>query len=715
MLPTQATHPEEGGKGQSSPFPEGDRRVRQRRHPAAEQHEKRVAEMRNHAAAVRLEESLETKQRAPPWPPATDPQSHSPVVPEALVSAMVAEAHAAANATGATSNKLAQTVVGEFIVALGVAEPGTRVNELLNSMQQPEMRRLHQLLLSSRAALSRLDAAGGIAGWAAADRDLMDARLGEVVRLVDQRTKSLGKLRAAPEPTPREQMRRSQAALSLPALWESAAAEMEARTHLVAAGWLEGCAKSPTGCALVPYRMRGNDGHCDVCKAKQPVGTVMASCRAEDYDVCTKCIGQLSRDGSQRAMPPLHVVQAAPLYGFQAAAGQLPLGGSSLATQPLEEFWRGRAGQPVPPEMIGAMVVALEIEEEERQSLRRVLQQQQQHKAEAGAKFDALMARVPPEAPLLRARTQTQLDSLRSDMSQAEEQASRLRQRIEQLERQRCASSLAEPNLLDELVARLDLDLRSRAERDRPPRSPSFLDCPPAPRASDAAAPALIDHLPNEVLPALKGLVGVTFERNSHPSAGPGGALYERFLNQCADAAASALAGAGTSPDGASSAAIAAPFTVEEMEYTWCFGGFWDSSTYIDGKLYSPVFTSGLYNWSAPPVSPSTAHDTPLVRPSPCRRRLLLFPGGNKTPHLAAYLDVPDSATLPMGWTRDAHFTLTIHNQKETSRNVVKGAPAAFVSRRSGASSDGLTAPPAPQTPTTSSACALAIGAFGSL
>ena len=80
----------------------------------------------------------------------------------------------------------------------------------------------------------------------------------------------------------------------------------------------------------------------------------------------------------------------------------------------------------------------------------------------------------------------------------------------------------------------------------------------------------------------------------------------------------------------------------------------------------------------APPLSRLQPHITPLVRPSPCRRRLLLFPGGNKTPHLAAYLDVPDSATLPMGWTRDAHFTLTIHNQKEPSRNVVKGAPAAF-------------------------------------
>lgn len=43
---------------------------------------------------------------------------------------------------------------------------------------------------------------------------------------------------------------------------------------------------------------------------------------------------------------------------------------------------------------------------------------------------------------------------------------------------------------------------------------------------------------------------------------------------------------------------------------------------------------------------------------------------------LSVYLDVADSATLPQGWTRHAHFTLTVHNQKDPTRNVVKGASA---------------------------------------
>ena len=55
-------------------------------------------------------------------------------------------------------------------------------------------------------------------------------------------------------------------------------------------------------------------------------------------------------------------------------------------------------------------------------------------------------------------------------------------------------------------------------------------------------------------------------------------------------------------------------------------------------------------------------------------RRILLFPGGNNVQQLSVYLDVADSATLPQGWTRHAHFTLTVHNQKDATRNVVKGA-----------------------------------------
>jgi len=62
----------------------------------------------------------------------------------------------------------------------------------------------------------------------------------------------------------------------------------------------------------------------------------------------------------------------------------------------------------------------------------------------------------------------------------------------------------------------------------------------------------------------------------------------------------------------------------------------------------------------------------------PSRRRILLFPGGNNVQQLSVYLDVADSATLPQGWTRHAHFTLTVHNQKDPSRNVVKDADHQF-------------------------------------
>ena len=56
-------------------------------------------------------------------------------------------------------------------------------------------------------------------------------------------------------------------------------------------------------------------------------------------------------------------------------------------------------------------------------------------------------------------------------------------------------------------------------------------------------------------------------------------------------------------------------------------------------------------------------------------RRILLFPGGNNVTQLSVYLDVADSATLPQGWSRQAHFTLTVHNQKDPSRSVIKGTP----------------------------------------
>jgi hypothetical protein len=64
----------------------------------------------------------------------------------------------------------------------------------------------------------------------------------------------------------------------------------------------------------------------------------------------------------------------------------------------------------------------------------------------------------------------------------------------------------------------------------------------------------------------------------------------------------------------------------------------------------------------------------------------LLFPKGNNVDHLSIYLDVADSASLPYGWSRFAHFSLAVVNQYDPKITVKKGAPLlmhlCFVSKR---------------------------------
>lgn len=54
-------------------------------------------------------------------------------------------------------------------------------------------------------------------------------------------------------------------------------------------------------------------------------------------------------------------------------------------------------------------------------------------------------------------------------------------------------------------------------------------------------------------------------------------------------------------------------------------------------------------------------------------RRILIFPKGNGGDHLSMYVDVADSATLPYGWSRYAHFNLTVVNQIHSKYSIRKG------------------------------------------
>ena len=61
---------------------------------------------------------------------------------------------------------------------------------------------------------------------------------------------------------------------------------------------------------------------------------------------------------------------------------------------------------------------------------------------------------------------------------------------------------------------------------------------------------------------------------------------------------------------------------------------------------------------------------SPIFKSGQCRWRLLLHAEKSDGVHTAfsIFLEVPDAATLPQGWTRHAEFKLTVHNQKPSRR-----------------------------------------------
>ena len=99
---------------------------------------------------------------------------------------------------------------------------------------------------------------------------------------------------------------------------------------------------------------------------------------------------------------------------------------------------------------------------------------------------------------------------------------------------------------------------------------------------------------------------------------------------------------------GATSRSVAA-------QMTWVVG----KSELEHERMYSPPFRQGLHSW-----------------------RLLCFPSGDEVerhrpgapPHLSMYLDVADSAVLPHGWVREAHFVLMAVNRREPTKTIVRYA-----------------------------------------
>ncbi|KAH7541842.1 hypothetical protein FEM48_Zijuj02G0010400 [Ziziphus jujuba var. spinosa] len=91
--------------------------------------------------------------------------------------------------------------------------------------------------------------------------------------------------------------------------------------------------------------------------------------------------------------------------------------------------------------------------------------------------------------------------------------------------------------------------------------------------------------------------------------------------------------------------------------FTWRIDNF---SRLNVKKLYSEFFVVGGYKW-----------------------RVLIFPKGNNVDHLSMYLDVADSANLPYGWSRYAHFSLGVINQIHNKYSVRKDTQHQFNARES--------------------------------
>ncbi|KAM1100842.1 hypothetical protein PS1_007238 [Malus domestica] len=94
------------------------------------------------------------------------------------------------------------------------------------------------------------------------------------------------------------------------------------------------------------------------------------------------------------------------------------------------------------------------------------------------------------------------------------------------------------------------------------------------------------------------------------------------------------------------------------VTFTWKIDNF---SKLNAVKHYSDVYVIGCFEW-----------------------RILMYPRGKKTVgYLSVYLDVTGSSTLPKGWARYAHFSLSVVNQLQSSKSITKDAGHVFTKRES--------------------------------
>ncbi|XP_024017459.1 MATH domain and coiled-coil domain-containing protein At3g44790-like isoform X4 [Morus notabilis] len=99
---------------------------------------------------------------------------------------------------------------------------------------------------------------------------------------------------------------------------------------------------------------------------------------------------------------------------------------------------------------------------------------------------------------------------------------------------------------------------------------------------------------------------------------------------------------------------------VHEFSCTRCRWTIDNFSNLDNKKLCSDIFSTGGYKW-----------------------RILIFPKAYNVDYLSIYLKVPDLATLPKGWSRDAQFSFSVVNQIDSKNTIKIDAQHVFNARKS--------------------------------
>lgn len=112
----------------------------------------------------------------------------------------------------------------------------------------------------------------------------------------------------------------------------------------------------------------------------------------------------------------------------------------------------------------------------------------------------------------------------------------------------------------------------------------------------------------------------------------------------------------------------------DDNKFTWVIKDF---SSLQSRKIYSDEFLIGGCKWYEKKNLLFSVHVIKICLGansfSFTVRCLIAYPKGSKVDSLSLYLGVADHESLPLGWTRNAKFSLKVVNQFSDKSSILRG------------------------------------------